>query len=223
MKKKITLCTLCAVMLLSPCTAEAQFLKKLGKAVNEVSNAIGKNDKKSSRKQKESTARRSDSESADSDMNSSETGNQSYGDEYVYVSIYEDYFLTSSGEKIKPEKQFVTGIYSQDEAWPRFDNGRFMAKTEDDRAAIFDKQGKIVNNFGKGYSMAVGFKDGIGILVRTLNVALSKGMAIPGIYLRAHDFHELRYSFGDDGVTAVRDGVINDKGEYVAIFKQNEF
>lgn len=89
MKRIITLCSLCAIMLLTPDKAEAQFLKKLGKAVNEVSNAIGKNDKKSSRKQKESTSRRSDSGSADSDMNSSETGNQSYGDEYVYVSIYE--------------------------------------------------------------------------------------------------------------------------------------
>ncbi|MDE5645544.1 MAG: hypothetical protein K2I45_07885, partial [Muribaculaceae bacterium] len=36
-------------------------------------------------------------------------------------------------------------------------------------------------------------------------------------------FTMLRYPFGDDGVTVVRDGIINDKGEYVAIFKQNEF
>ena len=327
-------------MLLTPDKAEAQFLKKLGKAVNEVSNAIGKNDKKSSRKQKESTSRRSDSGPADSDMNSSETGNQSYGDEYVYVSIYEGklkkgnlfslsyepekyfsgykvtpstktiyydgsrpdvgpfndgmavmrigqmyYFLTSSGEKIKPEKQFVTGIYSQDEAWPRFDNGRFLAKTEDDCAAIFDKQGKIVKNFGKGYSMAVGFKDGIGILVRTLNVALSKGitnrelmfvntdgnivgksimghytsyttngtpllsklrdgrrafafydeasrserigfldesnkMAIPGIYLRAHDFHEgLAAVQIKDEAGELKWGFIDTQGKTVIDFK----
>ena len=125
-------------MLLTPDKAEAQFLKKLGKAVNEVSNAIGKNDKKSSRKP-------------------------------VLWRQYSFY---------NPSTIYVSA-----------------------ECIVTDKPGVL-------YS-AIGFSP------KYYDMVTLPDLEIP--------FTMLRYPFGDDGVTVVRDGIINDKGEYVAIFKQNEF
>ena len=82
MNRAITLCTLCAILLLAPGKAEAQLLKKLGKAVNEVSNVLGnKNNKNGNSKTREK-------ESSDDSENNYETGNDSNGDEWVFVSSY---------------------------------------------------------------------------------------------------------------------------------------
>lgn len=210
-------------MLLTPDKAEAQLLKKLGKAVNEVSNVIGnKNDKKGSKKQKSGTVQGAGIQQTDTEVYGGETENNQEEDDMGYVSgyagklkkgnlisrrynaekyftgykvtpstktIYHDghissltvapfhdgmaiarigsmyYFITAAGEKIKPELQFDMADFSKPEIWPHFENGRFLAKT-DDGAVIFDKQGKVVKRLGKDYTASTGFKSGIGILIK---------------------------------------------------------
>lgn len=226
MNRAITLCTLCAILLLAPGKAEAQLLKKLGKAVNEVSNVLGnKNNKNGNSKTREK-------ESSDDSENNYETGNDSNGDEWVFVSsyanklkkgllvsktydaekyfkgyditpatktIYHDgytakpivgpfsdgmaiarsgqqhFFINASGEKIMPEIQFVMADHDNTERWPRFEKGRFLAMTAEG-PVIFDKQGKVVKRFGKGYTAASGFKNGTGMLLKYLPQERIKGL-----------------------------------------------